>query len=171
MTPGTSSSRYEVLGPHRRRHHRLDVVRACDNGGQVEHLGRRLGVVDRHRVAGVRLHVGHHVVGGGDARRHPARCADRLAGTGRHRADRAHILATSGMTLVVVPALIDPTVTTAGSKTSTRRVTNDCSAPTISQATGIGSAAKCGIEAWPAPAPHRDRELVGRRHDRPSAWW
>ncbi len=43
-------------------------------------------------------------------------------------------------------------MTTAGSKTSTRRVTKDCSAPTISQATGMGSAAWCGIEACP-PRP------------------
>ena len=44
------------------------------------------------------------------------------------------------------------TVTTAGSKTSTRRVTIDCSASTISAATGTGSAALCGIEACP-PRP------------------
>ncbi len=42
------------------------------------------------------------------------------------------------MMLFVVPALMWPTVTTAGSKTSTRRVTIDCSASTISAATGTG---------------------------------
>ena len=44
------------------------------------------------------------------------------------------------------------TVTTAGSNTSTRRVTIDWNAPTISQAIGIGSLAWWGIEAWP-PRP------------------
>ena len=58
----------------------------------------------------------------------------------------------SGMTLLVAPPSMWATVTTAGSKTSTRRVTIDCSASTISAATGIGSAAVCGIEACP-PRP------------------
>ena len=56
------------------------------------------------------------------------------------------------MTLVVVPARIFDTVTTAGSKTSTRRVTIAWMAVTISHATGIGSQAWCGIDAWP-PRP------------------
>ena len=60
--------------------------------------------------------------------------------------------AVSGMTLVAVPAAMRPTVTTAGSNTSTRRVTYVCSACTISQATGIGSFAWCGIDACP-PRP------------------
>ena len=47
--------------------------------------------------------------------------------------------AVSGMTLFVVPAVIFAMVTTAGSKTETRRVTIVWSAVTISQATGIGS--------------------------------
>ncbi len=52
------------------------------------------------------------------------------------------ISAVSGITLFVVPALIRPTVTTDGSKTSMLRVTIVCSACTISQATGIGSRAR-----------------------------
>jgi hypothetical protein len=58
----------------------------------------------------------------------------------------------SGMTLLVEPASMWATVTTAGSKASTRRVTIDCRARTISAATGIGSAAACGSEACP-PRP------------------
>ena len=61
-------------------------------------------------------------------------------------------LASSGMTLFVVPAWKLPTVMTTGSKMSKRRVTSTCSAVTISQATGIGSAAWCGWEPWP-PRP------------------
>ena len=56
------------------------------------------------------------------------------------------------MTLSVEPAVNCATVTTAGSNTGTRRVTTDCSASTISAATGTGSAAACGIEACP-PRP------------------
>ena len=56
------------------------------------------------------------------------------------------------MTLSRDPASMCATVTTAGSKTSTRRVTIDCRASTISAATGIGSAAACGSEACP-PRP------------------
>jgi hypothetical protein len=62
------------------------------------------------------------------------------------------MLAVSGMMLFVVPAAILPTVTTAGSNTSTERVTMICSAWTISQATGIGSIVRCGSLAWP-PLP------------------
>src|ERR1700730_5329158 len=61
-------------------------------------------------------------------------------------------VAISGMTLLVVPASILPTVTTPGSKTLTERVTNVCMAVTISHATGTGSAAICGADAWP-PLP------------------
>ncbi len=43
-------------------------------------------------------------------------------------------------------------VTTAGSKTSTLRVIMDWIASTISQATGIGSSVRYGIDAWP-PLP------------------
>ena len=60
--------------------------------------------------------------------------------------------AVSGMMLFVVPAAILPTVTTAGSNTSTERVTMICSACTISHATGIGSIVRCGSLAWP-PLP------------------
>ena len=56
-------------------------------------------------------------------------------------------LACSGITLVVVPAVMCATVTTAGSNTLTRRVTMLCSAITISQATGIGSSVLWGMEA------------------------
>src|SRR3546814_3208731 len=56
------------------------------------------------------------------------------------------------MTLVGVPARILATVTTAGSKASTRRVTMACRLLTISQAIGIGSAAWWGMDAWP-PRP------------------
>ena len=62
------------------------------------------------------------------------------------------IVAVSGITLFVVPAVMCPTVTTDGSNTSTVRVTISCSAWTISQATGIGSIARCGSLAWP-PLP------------------
>ena len=41
---------------------------------------------------------------------------------------------------------------TTGSNTSNRRVTRVCSAVTISQAAVIGSAARCGCDAWP-PRP------------------
>ena len=61
-------------------------------------------------------------------------------------------VAVSGMTLLVVPARILATVTTAGSKASTRRVTMAWKAVTISQAIGIGSEAWWGIDAWP-PRP------------------
>ena len=67
-------------------------------------------------------------------------------------ADGAEDLAVSGITLLVVPAVMWPTVTTAGSNTSTVRVTISCRAWTISQATGIGSTARCGSLAWP-PLP------------------
>ena len=63
------------------------------------------------------------------------------------------------------------TVTTAGSNTSTRRVTIDWNAPTISQAIGIGSLAWCGIDAWPPRPAHGDQERVGRRHQRRRPWW
>ena len=49
--------------------------------------------------------------------------------------------ASSGMTLSVVPAWKLPTVMTTGSKMSKVRVTSTCSAVTISQAAGMGSAA------------------------------
>ena len=60
--------------------------------------------------------------------------------------------AVSGMTLVVVPARILATVTTAGLNASTLRVTMVWNAPTISQAIGMGSTAWCGMDAWP-PLP------------------
>src|SRR3546814_9163125 len=56
------------------------------------------------------------------------------------------------MILFVVPAAFFAIVTTAGSKTEMRRVTIVWIAVTIAQATGIGSIASCGIDAWP-PAP------------------
>ena len=62
------------------------------------------------------------------------------------------ISAVSGITLFVVPAVIRPTVTTDGSNTSIERVIISCSACTISQATGIGSSARCGSLACP-PLP------------------
>ena len=61
-------------------------------------------------------------------------------------------LAWSGMTLSVVPAWKLPTVITTGSNTSNFLVTSVCNAVTISQATAIGSAARCGVEACP-PRP------------------
>ena len=60
--------------------------------------------------------------------------------------------ASSGMTLFVVPAWKLPTVMTTGSAMSKVRVTSTCSAVTISQATGMGSAAWCGSEPCP-PRP------------------
>ncbi len=62
------------------------------------------------------------------------------------------ISAVSGITLFVVPAVIRPTVTTDGSNTSIERVIINCSACTISHATGIGSIVRCGSLAWP-PLP------------------
>ena len=59
------------------------------------------------------------------------------------------ISAVSGMTFDVVPALMWAMVTTAGSKTSMRRVIIVWIACTISHATGIGSRAWCGADAWP----------------------
>jgi hypothetical protein len=58
----------------------------------------------------------------------------------------ARKLASSGITLSAVPAWKLPTVMTTGSKTSNLRVTRVWSAVTISQAAGIGSAARCGWE-------------------------
>ena len=52
----------------------------------------------------------------------------------------------------MVPAWKLPTVITTGSNTSKCLVTSVCSAVTISHATGMGSAARCGIEACP-PRP------------------
>ena len=60
--------------------------------------------------------------------------------------------AVSGITFDVVPARIRATVTTAGSNTSTRRVTIAWNAPTISHAIGMGSMVWWGIEACP-PRP------------------
>ncbi len=92
-------------------------------------------------------------MGGGDALDDPA---DAVVDLGRVFSLTARMvpsmLAVSGMMLFVVPAAILPTVTTAGSKTSTERVTMICSAWTISQATGIGSMVRCGSLAWP-PLP------------------
>jgi len=48
-----------------------------------------------------------------------------------------------------MPAWNMPTVTTTGSKMSNRRVTNVCSATTISAAAAIGSLARCGVEPCP----------------------
>lgn len=62
------------------------------------------------------------------------------------------IWADSGMMLLVVPAVIWPTVTTPGSNTSIVRVTINCRAWTISQAMGMGSSARCGWLACP-PRP------------------
>src|SRR5438093_1000369 len=61
-------------------------------------------------------------------------------------------LAVSGITLRVVPASIFATVTTAGSKTLTWRVTSVWNACTISHAIGIGSRQSCGADACP-PRP------------------
>ena len=58
----------------------------------------------------------------------------------------------SGMMLLVVPPLIRAIVRTAGSNTSTERVTAAWSASTSSAAVGIGSRARCGRDAWP-PRP------------------
>ena len=58
----------------------------------------------------------------------------------------------SGITLLVVPASIFVVVNTTGLKALILLTTMCCSAWTISQATGIGSKASCGIEAWP-PLP------------------
>ena len=64
----------------------------------------------------------------------------------------ARNVASSGITLSAVPAWKLPTVITTGSNTSKCLVTSVCSAITISQAAGIGSAARCGVDACP-PRP------------------
>ena len=61
-------------------------------------------------------------------------------------------IAVSGMTLVVVPASMWATVSTAGLKASTSRVSWVCRAVTVAQAAGMGSVQKCGVEACP-PRP------------------
>ena len=74
----------------------------------------------------------------------------------RVRSETARIVpwsrAVSGITLWVEPAPTCATVSTAGSNTSTVRVIIDWSASTSSQATGTGSVAHCGVDAWP-PRP------------------
>jgi hypothetical protein len=60
--------------------------------------------------------------------------------------------ADSGMMFDAVPAWIEPTVMTAGSKASIVLVRKACSPRLISQMAGIGSLAWCGAEPWP-PAP------------------
>jgi hypothetical protein len=64
----------------------------------------------------------------------------------------ARKVASSGITLSVVPAWKLPVVMTTGSNTSNLLVTMVCSASTISHAAGIGSAARCGMDACP-PRP------------------
>ena len=56
------------------------------------------------------------------------------------------------MMLCFVPPWIDPTVTTAGSRGCTSRLTIVCSAMTICDASTIGSFDACGCEPWP-PCP------------------
>jgi hypothetical protein len=62
------------------------------------------------------------------------------------------MVATSGITLLVVPAAIRAMVSTTGWWVSTRRVTAVCRAPTMAAAAGTGSSASCGAEACP-PRP------------------
>src|SRR3546814_20936148 len=85
-----------------------------------------------------------------------AMCISYSANIDRRCGDRVRIVssisAVSGMMWFVLPAAIFAMVITAGSKTEMRRVTIVWIAVTIAQATGIGSIASCGIEAWP-PAP------------------
>lgn len=56
------------------------------------------------------------------------------------------------MTLRLVPPRMTPTVSTAGSKMSNRRVTIVCNAVIIAAVAEIGSLARCGIDPWP-PSP------------------
>ena len=115
---------------------------------------RRAVVVDRDRVAPLDLDRRRRRHGRRRCPSRPARCP--RGPRSRADADTVRTVpassAVSGITLVVVPARILATVTTAGSKTSTRRVTIDWSARTISAAIGMGSPAWCGMEAWP-PLP------------------
>ena len=60
-------------------------------------------------------------------------------------------------------------VSTAGSNALTVRVIIDCSARTISHATGTGSVAQCGDGAWSAPAGHDHLHHVGRGQSRTRA--
>ena len=89
----------------------------------------------------------------------------------RRSADRVRIVpsrnAVSGMTLLVEPASMWATVTTAGSNTSTRRVTIDCSASTISAADR--DRVRGGVRLGGVPTPPADGHLplVGGRHHRP----
>ena len=66
---------------------------------------------------------------------------ERLPATARSDTARSvpRMCAVSGITLFVVPARIFVIVITTGSNVLIRRVTNVCSACTISAATGIGS--------------------------------
>ena len=62
----------------------------------------------------------------------------------------------SGMMLSLVPAVTRPTVRTTESKASKVRVTIVCSASTISQTTGTGSALRCGVD----PCPPRPETVI-----------
>ena len=73
------------------------------------------------------------------------------------------------MMLFVVPPVTRVIVMTAGSKTSTRRVTAVWSARMSSAATGIGSSARCGVGRVSAAAADRGDDPVGGREQRPWA--
>ena len=75
----------------------------------------------------------------------------------------------SGITLFVVPPRIFVIVITTGSNVSMRRVANTWSAVTISAATGIGSFARYGLDAWPPLPCTVIVQHVGRGHDRTAA--
>ena len=65
----------------------------------------------------------------------------RSLAAGENERTVAAMVASAAMTLSVVPACSEPTVTTTGSNTSNCLVTRFCRASTISHAAGTGSAA------------------------------
>ena len=160
-----------VLGAHDRVRLAHHLVGADDLAGDVETTSAKSVVVDGDRVAGLDVDLDVAAVGGGDALDDaPDAVVDlRVRVFSLTARIVPSISAVSGIMLFVVPAVMRPTVTTAGSNTSTERVTISCSACTISQATGIGSSARYGSLAWPPLPVTVIVERVGRRHDRPAA--
>ena len=151
----------EVLAAHDRRGHGLHVLGAEQLGGHADDAIGEGVVVHGDRIAADQVHLDLGAVGRGDtlgdalhALEHVVRV---FSETVRMVPSR---LAVSGMMLRVVPASIFATVTTAGSKAFTRRVTSVWNAWTISQAIGIGSRQSCGAGGVTAVAAHEDLERV-----------
>jgi hypothetical protein len=122
--------------------------------GDVEREVGELVVVRGDRVAEDHLDVDVGAVRSAtpSATRRMLSCTDDRRVCSLTGADRALDLGGLGDDVVGGAGHDRPTVTTAGSNTSTRRVTIVCSACTISQAIGIGSIARNGSLACP-PLP------------------